>query len=627
MTPSDILKKYWHYDAFRPLQEDIIHSVMEGHDTLVLLPTGGGKSICYQVPALMKEGVCLVVSPLIALMKDQVENLKSRGIKSGCLVSGMNRYEQEMVLNNCLYGKLKILYVSPERLKSIAFLDVLRRMKISMIAIDEAHCISQWGYDFRPSYLQIAAIRSIHPKSPVMALTATATPAVVNDICQQLAMKDEQRFIASFYRENLAYMVIEEYDKKGRMLRIINKLGGCGIVYVQMRRQTKEIAAYLQSNGIRCGYYHAGMSTKDRDESQRKWMKGEIQTMVSTNAFGMGIDKPDVRYVIHLYIPCSLEEYFQEAGRAGRDGKKSYAILLYKNSDIDHLDLFHQQSYPAIQQIKDIYRAICNHYQVPEGSGEGAQYDFNLEQLCSAYKFNATTFYSAVRFLEREGYLSVPDREEAESSLHILLDREQAYKYVLSSPRYGQLIETLMRMYGGIFSDFEPINENSIARRMELNEEEVAKRLQHLDALKIISYKKKAKGPQIYFTSPRIDTRNMFLGNNNYLIVVEHAAERKEAVKRYIAATQGCRSNMLLSYFGETPEGSCGRCDLCIVENKKNKEEIQQQIINILKEGRMPAADLAFRCKGVTLDAINREIKSMLDNRLINIDENLNLFI
>ena len=414
----ELLKKYWGYDTFRPLQEEIIDSVLQGYDTLALLPTGGGKSLCYQLPAMALDGICLVVSPLISLMKDQVQQLHNRGIRAACLVSGITGIEQEIIFNNCIHGKTKLLYVSPERLCQRVFVEHLRQMKVSLIAVDEAHCISQWGYDFRPSYLDVAKIRVYHPGIPVIALTATATPTVAEDIRQQLMFSSQSRlFQSSFQRQNLAYMVFYEEDKLGRMLRISQKVGGSGIIYVRNRRRTRELAEYLVGNGITAGYYHAGLEPKERDTAQKRWMAGETKVMVATNAFGMGIDKPDVRFIVHMDIPSSPEAYYQEAGRAGRDGGKSYAVLLYNNNDWETLQHNFETSFPPRQHIANIYRAICNYYQLPVGSGCDCQFDFDFETLCDTYHFNVLEFFSACRFLEREGLLTLPERDMAESRI------------------------------------------------------------------------------------------------------------------------------------------------------------------------------------------------------------------
>ena len=406
----EILKTYWGYDSFRFMQEDIINNILSGRDTLALMPTGGGKSVCFQVPALVMDGMCLVISPLIALMNDQVDSLQKRGVSAAAITSAMNKYEIEIVLNKCVHNKVKILYVSPERLKNKIFVEHLKQMKVSMIAVDEAHCISQWGYDFRPPYLDIADIRKYHPYAPIIALTATATINVIADIKEKLAFRKENKvFRKSFYRDNLAYMVLPEEDKYGRMLRIIKKVGGCGIIYVRNRRRTLEIAEYLESQGLLATHYHAGLSAKDRERHQKRWQDDKVNIMVATNAFGMGIDKSNVRYVIHWDIPESVEAYFQEAGRAGRDGKQSYAVLMYNNKDIQMLKDNFENSYPPLSYIQNVYKAVCNYYRIPIGAGNELAFDFNVSQICENYKFNVLPFMSAIIFLEREGLISIPD--------------------------------------------------------------------------------------------------------------------------------------------------------------------------------------------------------------------------
>lgn len=624
-SPLEILKRYWGHDAFRPLQEEIINSVVQGLDTLALLPTGGGKSVCYQVPAMLMEGMCLVVSPLIALMKDQVQQLRERGIKAACLVSGMTSYEQSVVLNNCLYGKVKLLYVSPERLKQRVFIEHLRRMKVSMIAVDEAHCISQWGYDFRPPYLEIAAIRQYHPMVPVLALTATATPEVADDICRQLQFRtDSQRFQSSFRRENLAYMVFREEDKMGRLLRIARTTGGAGIVYVRNRRRTKEVADYLAAQGVPAMYYHAGMSPKERDAAQTRWMQGS-SVMVATNAFGMGIDKPDVRFVVHLDIPSSPEAYFQEAGRAGRDGKKSYAVLLYDDMDLTDLQRNFESAYPSLQQIGNVYRAICNYYQLPLGAGCDCQFDFDIEALCRTYQFNVTEFYHATRFLEREGMLSLPDREAAESRLYVPLSMEELYRFQVENRRYGELMTLILRMYGGVFSEFVPISERAIARRALLDEATVERMLMQMDALKVLAYKRKSLRPQIVFTSPRIDAKDLYLSDVNYKDQKERAQARLEAMRRYIAPAEegdnGCRSQRLLAYFGEHQEVRCGECDLCLQQRKEDVKELRARVLELLAQRPMRADELA----GVMLapegeETLTALLRRMMDEGTLTLD-------
>lgn len=628
---NDVLKKYWGYDSFRPLQEEIIDSLLQGCDTLALLPTGGGKSVCYQLPALMLDGLCLVVSPLISLMKDQVQHLRDQGIHAACLVSGTSGVEQEIVYNNCIHGKIKILYVSPERLKQRSFIEHFRQMTVSFIAVDEAHCISQWGYDFRPSYLEIAKIRVYHPHIPILALTATATPQVAEDIEQQLMFtRSSRRFQSSFQRPNLAYMVFHEDDKLGRMLRIARNVGGSGIVYVRNRRRTHEIANQLLANGISATYYHAGLELKERDIAQRRWMQGEVNIMVATNAFGMGIDKPDVRYVVHLDIPTSLEAYFQEAGRAGRDGHKAYAVMLYNDADIANLQENFESNYPSRKHIANIYRAICNYYQLPIGSGTDCQFDFDFEAICNTYGFNIVEFFNATRLLENEGLISLPSPDESQSRLHIPLSREEVYRFQVNQPRYSDLMSLILRMYGGLFSDFVPISEQALARRLYYEPQQIRNMLLHMDALKAIVYRPRQLKPQIVFTSPRIDANDLYLTESNYSQLKQRAAERLDAIRQYVLSDHDCRSQVLLAYFGETKSASCGICDYCLRQKKSatppppaDVTTLRNKMLQLLKEKPCRAEELIERMGCIHEEPVRQLLHEMVDQRLVTIDQSL----
>lgn len=623
-----ILKKYWGYDSFRPLQAEIIDSILQGCDTLALMPTGGGKSVCYQVPALMLDGLCLVVSPLISLMKDQVQQLRSRGIKAACLVSGTTSIEQEIIYNNCIHGKIKLLYVSPERLNQQVFIEHFRQMHVSFLAVDEAHCISQWGYDFRPSYLRIAKIRAYHPNLPILALTATATPQVADDIQRQLMFASTSRlFRSSFHRHNLAYMVFHEDDKQGRLLRIAHNVGGSGIVYVRNRRRTHEIADRLIANGVSATYYHAGLEPKERDNAQRRWMQGEVSVIVATNAFGMGIDKPDVRYVVHLDIPTSVEAYFQEAGRAGRDGKKAFAVLLYNDDDLDTLQRNFDNSYPPRKHIANIYRAICNYYQLPIGAGTDCQFDFDFEALCSTYRFNVMEFFSATRLLEREGLLALPEPDESQSRLYIPLSREDVYRFQVEQPRYSDLMSLLLRMYGGLFTDFTPISEQMLARRLYLDPQQIRNMLLHMDALKAVVYRPRHLKPQIVFTSPRIDANDLYLTEINYTELKQHATEQLEAIRHYVLADRECRNTMLLAYFGETATDSCGICDHCLRQRKASSAAfsdsttaLRTRLLQLLKERPYRAEELIRQVGDIDEGHVREMLHEMVDQHLVTID-------
>lgn len=628
-----LLKKYWGYDDFRPLQEEVITSIMQGHDTLVLMTTGGGKSLCYQIPALAKEGVCLVISPLVALMKDQVEQLCKRGVKASLLVSGMNQYEQEIVLNKCLYGSTKLLYVSPERLSQHLFLQHFRQMKVSLIAVDEAHCISQWGYDFRPSYLQLASIRPYHPEVPVLALTATATENVIVDIQDKLQFRNGNLFRQSFYRENLSYMVFAEEAKRERLLRIASKVGGCGIVYVGNRRRTQEVAQFLNAAGVSATFYHAGLTPQQRDQRQQQWMKNAVRVMVATNAFGMGIDKPDVRFVVHLDFPSSLEAYFQEAGRAGRDGQRSYAVLLYDASDLERLEQRVEDEYPPLKHVQNVYCGLCNFFQIPVGGGEGRCFDFDIEQLCKVYAFPLVECYSSLRLLEKENLLSMPDPDDSVSKLHIIESKETLYRFQVENSRYGDLIQLLLRMYGGLFSDFVPITESQIAKRLLLDTQTVINMLQYLDALKLVSYKKRSTNPQICFVTSRIDAKDLTLRAENYNSLKLIMEERIEAVKHYATATNQCRSRMLLEYFGETGE-ACGTCDVCLVQ-KHDERLVEDAVVRLLQQNPLSIKQLVGQLQAddnlglsVSDEAfLQGVVRRMVDARRIGINRDFMLYV
>ncbi len=636
MTLHELLKRHWGYDAFRPLQEEIVQSVLSQHDTLALLPTGGGKSLCFQLPAVAQEGICVVVSPLISLMKDQVAQLKRLRIKAACLVGGMNRHQQEVVLNQSVYGDLKLLYVSPERLQSKTFLEHFKMMRVNLLVVDEAHCISQWGYDFRPAYLQIAALRAFHPQVPVMALTATATPVVVQDIRQQLLFKNDRLFQSSFSRSNLAYMVLREDDKQGRMLRIVRKVGGSGIVYVRSRSRTVEVAAQLQQAGITAAAYHAGLDSAVRDSRQQLWMQNQVQVMVATNAFGMGIDKPDVRFVIHWDIPGTPEAYFQEAGRAGRDGLRSYAVLLYGEADLQHLHHAVEQSFPPLNEIRNIYNAVCNFYRVPVGSGTELRAEFRAEEICHNYNFQPYTFFCALRFLEREGLLLVPDREESVSQLLILSSREDLYRLRLADETYNLLIEVLLRLYGGLFTDFTYIYEGEMAKRIGCSEKNVRELLRRLHEMGYVSYQPKVIGRTIYLPTPRVDSHSLMLSDANYAQQKRLAYSRMEVMKQYVTSSETCRSRQLLAYFGETDAAACGLCDVCIAERKRQHEvlattdeQIERYVLDHLRQQPCSIKTLADSTKliGGGENALVSVIRRLLDDGtvLMNADQQLYL--
>lgn len=627
-NPHEILNRYWGFSSFRPLQEDIIHAVLDGKDVLAMLPTGGGKSLCYQIPALCFDGICVVVSPLIALMKDQVQSLVKRNIKAACLVSGMSKNEQDVVLNNALYGKIKILFISPERMKSQLFVNHFRDMKVSFLVVDEAHCISEWGYDFRPPYLELSFLRSFHPGKPVLALTASATPEVVVDIQEKLHFESSVVFKGGFYRDNLSYMFYKEDDKYGRLLKVARNLKGTGIVYVRNRRRTVEISHFLNLNGISSTYYHAGLPSTERDIHQSVWMKGDVQVMVATNAFGMGIDKPDVRFVVHLDIPQSIESYYQEAGRAGRDGKPSFAVMLYDDGDIRQCWDGFNRNFPQLSYIRNVYSAICNYYQIPVGSGAGAEYPYYIEQICAAYKFNVADYYSATHFLEKEGLLAIPETEELFSKVYIPVSKVDLYRYQVENVQYEELISVLLRMYGGLFSDFVQISERKIAEKLMVLEERVVKMLQHLDASKIIMYKKKHLGPRIIFTSERIDSQNISLADSKYDQLKRNAEVRLNAMLDFVQGGFECRSRRLLSYFGDDGQDECMMCDVCRSKNQKNViSGLDERIIKILESGPVSMQQLAVLLPHVEDKVLEETVRKLLDMRRVGLNPNLELYI
>jgi ATP-dependent DNA helicase RecQ len=623
---KEILKKYWGFDTFRPLQEDIIRSVLEGHDTLALLPTGGGKSICFQVPAMATEGLCIVVTPLIALMKDQVQNLKSRGIKAVALYHGLSKMEIDIALDNCIYGKgFKFLYLSPERLQTELLQARLSKMKVSLLSIDEAHCISQWGYDFRPPYLKIAAIRQFFPKIPVLALTATATPQVVADIQEKLEFRKKNVFQKSFERKNLAYVVQEEEDKLGRLLRICNKVPGTGIVYVRNRKRTREIAEYLKKNKIPADYYHAGLTHLERDLKQNAWMKEKIRVMVATNAFGMGIDKPNVRFVVHVDLPDSPEAYFQEAGRAGRDEKKAFGVTLYNKSDIIDLEQNHERSYPPIEFITKVYNCLGNYFQIPVGGGRDQTMPFILNDFTENFNFDSAPVFSALKFLEKEGYIILSEALFNPSRIFFSINREELYRFQIATPAYDSFIKVILRSYPGVFTDFVKISETDIAKRTGMGREEVVKRLKWLNQLNIVQFEPQNESPTITFIEERLASEHLRITPEVYHRQKKFSHERVMAMKGYVENKIQCRSQLLLSYFGEKTHNRCGQCDYCLERKKSgmSKEEtdqLVQQIRLLLKEKPRNAPELIMVLSDLLLeDEAMKIVRWLVDNGKIKI--------
>ncbi len=621
-----LLRRHWGYDSFRPMQEEIIDSVMQGRDTLALLPTGGGKSLCYQLPALMLDGLCLVVSPLIALMKDQVQQLNARRIKAACIVSGMRSEEVTGVLANAVSGELKLLFVSPERLKQRLFIEHFRCMRVSLIAVDEAHCVSQWGHDFRPPYLEIASIRVYHPAVPVMALTATATPAVADDICTLLQMRQCRRFCASFVRPNLVYRVCHDDDKTRRLLHLIRSIGGSGIVYTRSRRGTQSTAQTLQGHGIAATFYHAGLTARERDSRQSMWMQGGCSVMVATNAFGMGIDKPDVRFVIHLDLPESLESYFQEAGRAGRDGQPAYAIMLCNEADILRRRRDLDADFPTLKYIRNVYRALCNVYRIPMGSGADTRFDFDLEQICKTYNFQLREFYAACRFLEREGLISIPDRENIASTLYVPIARDELYRFQVNHQRLGELLQLLMRMYPGLLTEAVFIDERKVAQRCFAETSDVVAMLMRLKEMKIADYRPHTDKPQIFFLAPRIDENSICAMQHNYDQLHQAAERRLDAVCTYAMQDTLCRSRFLVNYFGEQGVADCGRCDVCRKENL-SPPQVEQLILAHLQRGPLSLHSLGPLMAADGCNDFTPVLRQMVDRGEVLFDANMILHL
>ncbi|MDR2064589.1 MAG: RecQ family ATP-dependent DNA helicase [Prevotellaceae bacterium] len=584
-----ILLEYWGYSQFRPLQEEIIASVYNGNDTLALMPTGGGKSITFQVPALAKEGICMVITPLIALMKDQVENLKSRNIPALAIHSGMTAREIDITLDNALYGNYKFLYLSPERLVTKKIRNYIERMNVNLIAIDESHCISQWGYDFRPPYLRIAEIRDILSDVPVLALTATATPEVVDDIMEKLRFEKKNVLQKSFERKNLSYIVRNIEDKQQYLKKIIETARGSGIVYVRNRKKTKEISEFLKSTGISADYYHAGLSPEIRSYKQDLWKSGKLQVIVATNAFGMGIDKPDVRFVVHLDLPDSLEAYFQEAGRAGRDGKKSYAVLLYNNSDKVKFERQFKISFPPVETIKEVYQSVCSYLGVAYGEGKGMVFDFNLMDFSIQAKIYSLTALNSLKILEYENYLQVTDELNSPSRMMFTVNRDDLYKIQVENKDLDSFIKLLLRAYTGLFTDFTNIDETHLAKFGNTTEDVIKQYLLNLGRMHLISYIPKRRTPLLVLNENRLEEANVRISPENYKILKERYKNRMDAMINYASSTTKCRSQILLSYFGEKNTYRCGQCDVCKTRNELDisaydfdriVEQLKKQITN-----------------------------------------------
>ena len=615
---QEILKQYWGYDSFRDLQEEIITSIGEGKDTLGLMPTGGGKSITFQVPALAQEGICIVITPLIALMKDQVQNLRKREIKALAIYSGMTRQEILTALENCIFGNYKFLYISPERLDTEIFRTKLRSMKVSMITVDESHCISQWGYDFRPAYLKIAEIRELLPEVPVLALTATATPEVVTDIQARLKFREGNVFRMSFERKNLAYIVRKTDNKTKELLYILQRISGSAIIYVRNRRRTKEITELLMNEGITADFYHAGLDNAVKDLRQKRWQSGEVRVMVATNAFGMGIDKPDVRIVLHLDLPDSPEAYFQEAGRAGRDGEKAYAVILYSKSDKTTLHKRVVDTFPDKEYILNVYEHLQYYYQMAMGDGFQCIREFNLEEFCRKFKYFPVPVDSALKILTQAGYLEYTDEQDNSSRILFTIRRDELYKLREMGKEAEALIQSILRSYTGVFTDYAYISEESLAVRTGLTRQQIYNILVTLTKRRIVDYIPRKKTPYIIYTRERLELRFLHIPASVYEERKARYEARIKAMEEYVTSESVCRSRMLLRYFGEKNEHNCKQCDVCLNRHETDClpedsfREMRKQILELLARKSLPPAGITNAIEAERED-ISRVIQYLLE--------------
>ena len=628
MFYHEILKQYWGYDSFRGIQEEIIKSIGEGRDTLGLMPTGGGKSITFQVPALAKDGLCIVITPLIALMKDQVQNLRQRGIKAVAIYSGMTRQEILIALENCIFGNYKFLYISPERLDTDIFKQKLRAMKVNMITVDESHCISQWGYDFRPAYLKIADIRELLPGVPLLALTATATPDVVQDIQSRLKFREKNVCRMSFERKNLAYIVRKTDNKTAELLHILRRMPGSAIIYVRSRRRTKETTELLTHEGITADFYHAGLDNAVKDIRQKRWQDGECRVMVATNAFGMGIDKPDVRLVIHLDLPDSPEAYFQEAGRAGRDGEKAYAVILYSKSDKVTLHKRIPDTFPDKDYIKKVYEHLQYYYQMAMGDGLGCTKEFNLEEFCRKFKHFPVPADSALKILTQAGYIEYTDEQDNASRIIFTIRRDELYKLREMGNETEALVQTILRSYTGLFTDYAYISETALSLRTGLTRQQIYNVLMSLSKRRIIDYIPRKKTPYIIYTRERVELNHLHISPAVYEERKERYEARIRAMVDYVTSETACRSRMLLRYFGEKNENNCGQCDVCLSGHAAHElptdtfEKLKKELLTILQEQVLTPAEVAEKTEA-DRDLLSHAIQYLLEEGEIKIKDGI----
>ena len=626
-TAEEVLKQYWGHDHFRVPQAEIIQSVLSGHDTLALLPTGGGKSVCFQVPTLMMEGLCLVITPLIALMQDQVQQLRQKGIKATAVYSGMSREEIDITLDNCIYGTEKFLYLSPERLQTELFRERVKKMKVCLVAVDEAHCISQWGYDFRPSYLRIAELHELKQEVPFIALTASATRQVKEDIIDKLQFKkDAAVFQKSFARDNLSFVVRETESKEKQLLEVLRKVKGSSIVYVRSRKATQDIARLLNRQEISATFYHAGLDHQERLTRQKEWQQNRVRVMVATNAFGMGINKSDVRTVIHMDLPENLESYYQEAGRGGRDGHRSYAAVIFHKVDVSSLRSKVEQSQPNLEYLKKVYQALANYYQLATGSSQGESYDFDLEDFCKRFSFKSTAVFAALKNLEEEGLTQLSDSFYRPSLLHFSVDKKRLYEFQVANAKYDPFIKTLLRLYGGeLFSDFMPVSESQVARAAKWTEREVKSALQKLSKLQLLNYVSASESPQITFVLSRQDAQHLPVDKAKMERRRKLNFAKMEAMISYVEQNHRCRMQFIQEYFDEVTDLTCGICDVCIDKKKKENQsamlDYEQQILYLLKQKPMTVEELEESVAPDERELFLEVVREMLDRSVIRYDE------
>ena len=580
----DILQRFWGFSSFRPLQYEIVSSIFEKKDTIALLPTGGGKSVCFQVPGLANDGLTIVISPLIALINDQVEGLKKKGIKAMSVTSALSKREIDIALDNCAYGDYKFLYISPERLQSQLFQERLKKMNVSMVAVDEAHCISQWGYDFRPAYLQIASIKEIHPDVPIIALTASATEKVIQDIAEKLELKQPALFKKSFTRSNLSYVVLKEENKEKKMLDILNKVKGTSIVYVRSRKQAEQLSVFIRNNGISCDFYHAGLNTTKREEKQKAWMNNFIRVIVSTNAFGMGIDKADVRTVIHFDICENPENYYQEAGRAGRDGKKAYAVQLLNESDKSLTGSRIKNQFPEIIFIQKVYQKLGDFFQVAIGAAKDQVYPFRMGDFLSFTDLPSIPTYYALKILENNGYILLNEFDNTPSKFKMVLNHENVYDYQLNNEKFSAVLEILLRSYTGLFEEYVNINEHTISKRLKIDNKELRDQLQFLHSVKVLEYLPKNNFGSLHYITERIPAPSVVIDNEIYHKRKNVANEKWKNMLDYLNNVEVCRSKMLVSFFDEHSVTNCGICDVCV--ERKNLKLSTNEFTTIITEIR-----------------------------------------